>query len=187
MAKTKAKATKTTFKKTASTSNTSSNANNAWTNQASSANAAFNFKDFSSFMNPSQFMDSFKNAQNFNPSNAQQFVEKIMQTGQKNIEAMTACTQIAMERAKELMEDQASFANRMLQETTSTIQEAFSNNNNDPKEKMEEIADYAKYFMEKAATHARKTSEENMQTAQKITTALKKRVSESLEEINSAA
>lgn len=178
-------------KKKKSSKKASANANmNAEANMGgtkSSAKATFNFADMQKFMNPTQFMNQFANLQNnFQTGNMQQMVEQIMQTGQKNIETMTACTQIAMERAKEVMEEQASFANRLMQETTSTFQEAFTSGN-DPKDKMEEIADYAKYCMEKGATHARKVAEENAQVAQKISSALSKRVSETIEEIRSAA
>lgn len=167
-------------KSTNANSNTESTAKSTKTNTKS----AFNFADM---MNPTQFMNSFKSAQNYNPANAQQWMEQWMQTNQKNIETLTACTQMAMETAKELMEEQAAFANRFIQETTSTFQEAFNGSTSDPKEKMEEMADYTKYCMEKAATQARKASEESLATAQKISTALSKRMSESLEEMQSAA
>ena len=165
-----------------STATDSASAN---TNSRSKAKTSFNYAEY---FNPTQFMNNFTNAQqNYNPANWQKYAEQWMQTNQKNIETMTACTQMAMETAKELMEEQAAFANRWIQETTSTFQEAFANSDSDPKDKMEEIADYTKYCMEKAATQARKAAEESMQTAQKISTALTKRVSESIEEMQSAA
>lgn len=172
--------------KASANANANTSANNN-TGSTKSTKSAFNFADMQNFMNPTQFMNQFANAQaSFKTGNAQQLVEQWMQTSQKNIETLTACTQIAMERAKEVMEEQASFANRLMQETTSTFQEAFTNGN-DPKDKMEEIADYAKYCMEKGATHARKVAEENAQVAQKISNALSKRATETIEEIRSAA
>jgi hypothetical protein len=180
MATKKKKTTKTKAANTNATENTTSS-----TRQSKKTASAF---DFSSFMNPQQMFSAFTQQPNYNFKNAnfQQLAEQYMQTSQKNMEALTACSQWAMERTKEWMEDQANFTNRLIQEATSTFQETMASDS-DAKNKMEEIADYAKYCMEKAATQARKTTEENMQTAQKITTTLAQRATEAMEEIQSAA
>ena len=138
------------------------------------------------YLNPSQYFNNFGSLPKFKAANYQQFMEQWIQTSQKNIEAMTACTQMAVEHTKESMESSAAFANKLLQEATSTLQEAFTNSG-DPKEKFEEIADCAKYCMEKTATYARKAAEENIQAAQKIGTTLSKRITDAAEEIKSSA
>lgn len=166
--------------KSSTKSSASSNANNAYTAYTKAAKSAA-----TDFLNPSQF---FNNASftNFQPANVQQWVEQIMATSQKNIEALTACTQLAVERAKDLLEEQANFTSKLMQEASSTFQETLTSGG-DPKEKLEEIADYTKYCLEKTATAARKAAEENIQTAQKISSTLSKRVTESVDEIRSAA
>ena len=113
-------------------------------------------------------------------------MEQLIETTQKNIEAMTACTQLCVESTKSTLEENVNFTNRLLQETASTWQEAMTSNA-DPKEKFEEISDYAKYCVEKTANQARESAEKNLQTAQKIGTTLSKRLSDSIEEIRSAA
>jgi hypothetical protein len=171
MAKSKAKA---------STSTSSSSSK-----KASNADSSYSTKSAKDFFNPTQFFNAGA-FQSFQPANAQQFLEQLMESSQKNIEAFTACTQLAVERAKDLMEEQANFTNKMIQETASTFQETIANGS-DPKEKMEEIAEYAKSCLEKTATAARKAAEENIQIAQKIGDTLSKRASECVEEIKSAA
>ncbi len=137
------------------------------------------------FMNPSQFFDMSSMPQ-FAPANMQKFVEQFMETSQKNIETVTACVQQSFEQCKDQTEEYANFTNRLLQEMTSTLQETWSSAA-DPKEKLEEIADCAKYCMEKAANQARKSTEESIQAAQKISNKLQKRAAEAVEEIKSAA
>lgn len=186
MATKKKKSTKTAKTKAANTNATENTSSN--TRQSKKTASAFSFGDFNSFMNPQQMFSAFTQQPNYNFKNAnfQQLAEQYMQTAQKNMEAFTACSQWAMERTKEWMEDQANFTNRLIQEATSTFQETMSSDA-DAKDKIEEMADYAKYCMEKAATQARKTTEENMQTAQKITTTLAQRATEAMEEIQNAA
>lgn len=183
---TKKTKSKRTAKTSAKTSKASASANKASTSSYTNPYAsAFNSNDAQNYMK--NFMSSWNtNSANFDPANMQQMAAALMNTSQKNIETLTACTQIAVERVKDMMEQQASFASRMMQETASTVQEAF-NGASEPRQKMEEIADYTKYCVEKTAAHARKTAEENIQIAQQIGETLNQRISESFEEIRSAA
>jgi hypothetical protein len=152
---------------------------------ANKAQAAFTSVK-NDYMNPSQFFNFASSAQNFKPANVQQFMEQWIATSQKNMEAMTACAQMAAEYTKESMEEAANFSSKLIQEASSTLQETFANTG-DPKDKLEEIADCAKYCMEKTATFARKAAEENMQTAQKIGNTLSKRIAEATDEIKNSA
>jgi polyhydroxyalkanoate synthesis regulator phasin len=142
-------------------------------------------KTAADFVNPSQYFD-FASMPQFTPANFQKFAEQLMETSQKNIEAATACAQEYFEQAKGQTEEYANFTTRLFQEMTSTLQETWGSAA-DPKEKMEEIADCAKYCMEKAANQARKATEESLQAAQKIGSKLQKRAAEAVEEIKSAA
>lgn len=165
---------------------TNSNANKA-TNSTQSANkTAYDFADMSKNFNPSQ-MWNLSQLQSFQPANMQQMFEQIIETSQRNLETMTACTQMAVERAKEMMEEQAEFTNAMLQDAAATWQEAMSNPSSDPRAKMEEINEYAKHCMEQAAALARATAEQNMQIAQEIGSKLSERLNESVDEIRTAA
>lgn len=161
--------------------NDASNSNTRNASGNSSSKAKFS----SDYFNPSQFFNN-ANYANFQPANAQQWMEQFLATSQKNFEVVTACTQLAVERCKDLLEEQANFTSKMMQETASTFQETLTNSN-DTKDKMEEIAEYAKYCMEKAATAARKAAEENIQIAQEISDTLSKRCTESVEELRSAS
>ena len=184
-------AKKTKKSKSTASKSTKAKASSAFTAANSTANAytkAYTKAAKSAatdFMNPSQFFSN-TNFGNFQPANVQQWMEQVMETSQKNIEAFTACTQLAVERAKDLLEEQANFTSKLFQEASSTFQETLTSGA-DPKEKMEEIADYTKYCLEKTATAARKAAEENIQVAQKIGSTLQKRLTDSAEEIRSAA
>lgn len=188
-----AKAKKTTKAKTtkakSSKANTSSaNAyTNAYAQAAKSAKSAYNFADTSSFMNPQQFFSAFTKGQNnFQPANVQQWFEQFAETSQKNMETLTACAQIAAEHTKDLLEDQANFMSTFAQEAATSLQTTLTSNA-DPKDKMEEIAEYTKYCLEKTTTAARKAAEGNMEIAQKIGDKLKKRATDAVEELRSAA
>lgn len=171
-----------TAKKSAKTASS-----NAKSSTRSTANSAYDFAELSKqFASPSQFWN-LSSLPTFQPSNVQQVIEQIMETSQKNLETMTACTQMAVERAKELIEEQTDFTQRFFNDTASTFQEALSNNNGDPREKMEEISGYAKEYLEQAASHARKAAEENIEVAQQISNKISKRISDCVEEIRSAA
>jgi hypothetical protein len=163
-------------------------AKSSWSDaSAASKKSTDAFANSSNFFNPQQFFNLTQSQwPNFQPANLQQLAEQWIATSQKNIETLTACTQMAAERVKDMMEEQANFASRIMQETSSTVQEALSSDA-DPKEKLEEIADYTKYFLEKTATYARKTAEDNIQTAQKIGSTLSKRLTDSVDEMSSAA
>lgn len=179
--KSKAKSSKTK----ANTTQSSTAYTDAFAKATKSAKSSF--ADASNFMNPQQFFSAFTNGQNnFQPANVQQWVEQYIQTSQKNMETLTACAQMAAERAKDLMEDQANFFTKFAQEAATTIQSTLTSNA-DPKEKMEEIAEYTKYYFDKSTTAARKAAEGNMETAQKIGDKLKKRATDAVEELRSAA
>lgn len=150
--------------------------------------AANDFNSFAqNFTKPNPFFN-FKAFPAFQPAHFQQLMEQVIETSQKNMEAVTACTQLYVERTKNLLEEQASFTNRMMQETTSTVQDALSQNtSNNPRDKMDDMTDLAKYCLEKTTSHARKTAEENLEVCHKIGSALSKRLSASVDELRSAA
>ena len=166
----------------------SSNQNNASSqSRNSSSNNAYDFAAMSkNFANPSQFWN-LSSLQNFQPANLQQMFEQMIETSQRNLEAVTACTQIAAERAKELMESQAEFASTMLQEAAATVQDTFNDKRTSPRTKLEGMNEYAKYCLEQTAKHARRTAEENMQVAQEISSKLSERMNECVEELRDAA
>ena len=187
MAKAKKSKAKSSSKAKASSAKASAaNASSAFTNAYTKASkSAYNFADASNW-NPQQFFSSFQNAKNFQPANVQQWMEQYVETSQKNIETLTACAQLAAERTKDLLEDQANFFSKFFQETASTVQETLTSNA-DPKAKLEEIAEYTKYYFDKATSSAKKAAEENMQTAQKISDKLQKRAADAADELRSAA
>ena len=182
--KAKAKTTKARTKAASSASAATSAFTDAYSKASKSAKSAYNF-DASSW-NPQQFFSSFSKGQNFQPANVQQWMEQYMETSQKNLETLTACAQLAAERTKDLLEDNANFFSKFVQETATTVQDAFTSNA-DPKEKLEELAEYTKYYMEKTAAAAKKAAEANAETAQKIGAKLQKRATDAAEELRSAA
>lgn len=162
--------------------------------QARATNSAYDFMNFAKNFSPSQFfnMSSLQNSmqnsmQNYQPANLQQLAEQMMETSQKNLETMTACTQVWVEHAKETMENQASFATKLIQEAASSLSDAFSTASSDPREKFEEITELTKTYIEKTTKQARKAAEENMEIAQKIGKVISQRVTETVEELRSAA
>lgn len=179
----KAKSTKTkanTTRAKASSEKTSSQAKNAYA-------SAFDFSNFSkNFANPAQFFDASA-WQNLQPANIQSLMEQVIETNQKNWEAITACTQLCAEYAKESFEEQTQFANECIQEAAASLQESFTTTSSDPREKLEELNEQAKYYLEKTAAQARKTAEENIAIAQKVGAALKERLEASVEELRNAA
>lgn len=175
-----------TAKKSASTRKTASD-HATKSSARASAKPAYDFAELSKqFASPSQFwnlgaMPSFQSA------NVQQVFEQMIETSQRNLETMTACTQMAVDRAKELIEDQAEFTQRFFNDAASNFQEALNSTNSDPREKMEEIAEYTKEYLEQAASQARKATEENIEIAQKISDKINQRINDCVEEIRSAA
>ncbi|MDB5478278.1 MAG: hypothetical protein JWM96_773 [Alphaproteobacteria bacterium] len=180
-------ATKSTKTRKAQNTRTASANSTASNNTRSQTGSAFNFADVTkNFVNPTQFWNFGNNAA-FQPANFQSLIEQVIETSQKNLEAVTACTQLYVERAKESMEDYAAFTTTMMQETASTVQGSLSNTKADPRNKMEEMGEFAKYCLEKAATQARKSAEGNIEVANKISTTLKKRLTATVDELRDAA
>jgi hypothetical protein len=149
---------------------------------------AYDFANFSkTFANPSQFFN-LSALQNFQPANFQSIIEQVMETSQKNIETLTACAQYCAERAKETLEDNAAFTSKLIKETATTVQDAFTGaTTSDPQEKLAEISELTKTYLEKTAKQAKKTAETHMETAQKIGDQISKRISASVEELRNAA
>lgn len=175
-----------TAKKSASTAKKATT-DYAKSSARASSKPAYDFAELSKqFASPSQFWN-LSSLPNFQTANVQQVFEQIIETSQRNLETMTACTQLAVDRAKELIEDQADFTQRFLHEATASFQEALTNQSGDPREKMEEFAEYTKEYLEQAASQARKAAEENIEIAQKIGEKINQRINESVEEIRSAA
>lgn len=175
-----------TAKKSASTKKTASGSANSKT-RANNSNNTYDFAELSKqFASPSQFwnLSSFPS---FQSANVQQVFEQMIETSQRNLETMTACTQMAVERTKAMIEDQADFNQRFFNEAAATFQEALNSQNGDPREKMEELAEYAKEYMEQAASQARKATEENIEIAQQISERINQRINDCVEEIRTAA
>lgn len=158
----------------------SSTANNAWSNNAWTDAASANG------FNPSQFFN-LNAFQNFQPANLQQLVEQVIETSQKNLEAVTACTQLYVEHAKDLLEEQTSFATTLLQETATTVQDAFSSTNTDPRNKLEDMADLARYCLDQSTKQARKAAANNVEIAQTISDKLARRLTATVDELRAAA
>lgn len=147
----------------------------------------FDFAEMSKqFASPSQFWN-LSSMPTFQSANMQQVFEQMIETSQKNLEIMTACTQLAVERAKSMIEEHADFNQRFFAETAATLQEALTSQNVDPREALEELAEYAKEYMEQAASQARKATEENIEIAQQISEKINQRINDSVEEIRTAA
>jgi hypothetical protein len=186
-----AKAKKSKAKSTKAKADAASTAyTGAYKASTKAAKSTYNFADTSSFFKPEQFQQFFssfsKGTKGYQPANVQQWLEQYAETSQKNIETLTACAQLAAERTKDLLEDQASFFSKFFQETASTVQSTLTSNA-DPKDKFEEIAEYTKYYFDKTASAAKKAAEANAETAQKISDKLKKRATDAVEELSSAA
>lgn len=150
-------------------------------------NNAYDFANFAkNFSNPSQFFN-LSSLQNYQPANFQQIAEQMIETAQKNLETVTACTQVWVEHAKESLENQTAFATKLMQETATSVSDALSTPSSDPRDKFTEISELAKNYVEQATSQVRKSSEENYEIANKIGQALKKRLEATVEELRTAA
>lgn len=181
-------------KKTKKSSNYSSTANQqtragaeyAKAQTRNATNSAYDFANFAKNFTPSQ-MFNMSNLQNYQPANLQQLAEQMIETSQKNLETVTACTQVWAEHTKESLEAQANFAAKLMQDAASSWTEAFSTSSSDPREKFEEITELTKTYFEKTTKQARKAAEENIEIANKIGKVLTDRATASVEELRSAA
>jgi hypothetical protein len=183
---TKSKATKTAADYTAAATKSASDFAKSYTKAAKGT--SYDFSSFTkNFTNPSQFFN-LGALQNLQPANFQAVIEQVIETSQKNMETWTACAQYCAERAKETIEENTAFTAKLIQEAATTCQDAFSGaTTSDPREKLEEISELAKTYLEKAAKQAKKTAETNIETATKVGDQLKKRLTASVEELRSAA
>lgn len=183
---------KKTKKSTSSSANqqTRAGAEYAKAQTRNATNSAYDFANFAKNFAPTQFfnLSSLQNSfQNYQPANLQQLAEQMIETSQKNLETVTACTQVWAEHTKGTLEEQANFAAKLMQEAASSLSEAFSTTSSDPREKFEEISELTKNYFEKTTKQARKAAEENIEIANKIGKVLTDRATATVEELRNAA
>lgn len=110
-------------------------------------------------------------------------VEALLAAQRRNIEAMTAANQTAIEGTQAVMRRQAEIIRQTMEEVSATLTEMMSPGA--PEEKVAKQAELAKSAFEHALANARELAELMAKANAETAEIINKRVSESLEEVKS--
>lgn len=108
-------------------------------------------------------------------------IESIMASQRKNIEAVTAANQLALEGFQAVLRRQAEIVRTSLEETSGYVNDVLAAGS--PEEKAAKQAELVKVAFEKALSNARELSELVAKSNTEAAEILSKRVSESLDEV----
>lgn len=111
-------------------------------------------------------------------------VESILASQRKNIEAVTAANQLALEGFQAVLRRQAEILRQSVESASSIVSEVIAAGT--PEEKAAKQAELAKVAFEKALANAKELSELVAKSNSEAAEVLSKRVSESLEEVKAA-
>lgn len=110
-------------------------------------------------------------------------VDAIMATQRKNIEAVTAANQLAIEGMQAVVRRQAEILRQTMEETSSMLTEMMAVGT--PEDKMAKQAELVKVAFEKALANMKELAEMVAKSNTEASNVISKRVSESLEELKS--
>ncbi|HYE52313.1 MAG TPA: phasin family protein [Azospirillaceae bacterium] len=152
-------------------------------------NPKYPFMDFdvTKFMDPSKFadftkMDFTKIAAEYKVPGLD--VEGIMAAQRKNIEAVTAANQLALEGVQAVLRRQAEILRQTMEETSSMMSDLIAAGT--PEDKVSKQAELAKTAFEKALANMKELAEMVAKSNSEAADVISNRVKESIEEIKSA-
>src|SRR5689334_13400130 len=108
-------------------------------------------------------------------------VESVLASQQKNIQALTAANQLALEGFQAVVRRQSEIVRQTMEQTSSMMSELLAAGS--PEDKVAKQADLVKVAFEKALANARELAELGAKSNSEAADVINKRVSESLEEV----
>jgi phasin family protein len=108
-------------------------------------------------------------------------VESVLASQQKNIQALTAANQLAIEGFQAVVRRQSEIVRQTMEQTSSMMTELMAAGS--PEDKVAKQADLVKLAFEKALANARELAELVAKSNSEAADVINKRVSESLEEV----
>jgi phasin family protein len=108
-------------------------------------------------------------------------VESVLASQQKNIQALTAANQLALEGFQAVVRRQSEIVRQTMEQTSSMMSELMAAGS--PEDKVAKQADLVKLAFEKALSNARELAELVAKSNSEAADVINKRVSESLEEV----
>ena len=108
-------------------------------------------------------------------------VESVLASQQKNIQALTAANQLALEGFQAVVRRQSEIVRQTMEQTSSMMTELMAAGS--PEDKVAKQADLVKLAFEKALSNARELAELVAKSNSEAADVINKRVSESLEEV----
>jgi phasin family protein len=108
-------------------------------------------------------------------------VESVLASQQKNIQALTAANQLAIEGFQAVVRRQSEIVRQTMEQTSSMMTELMAAGS--PEDKVAKQADLVKLAFEKALSNARELAELVAKSNSEAAEVINKRVSESLEEV----
>lgn len=138
--------------------------------------------DVTKFMDPSKFIDMSKMMADFKVPGFD--VEGMLAAQRKNIEALTAANQLAVEGLQAVLRRQAEIVRQTMEEASSSMTEMLAAGT--PEDKVAKQAELVKAQFEKAIANMRELSEMIAKANGEAAEVLSARVSESIEEMKGA-
>jgi phasin family protein len=108
-------------------------------------------------------------------------VESVLASQQKNIQALTAANQLALEGFQAVVRRQSEIVRQTMEQTSTMMSELMAAGS--PEDKVAKQADLVKVAFEKALANARELAELVAKSNSEAADVINKRVSESLEEV----
>lgn len=138
--------------------------------------------DVSKFLDPSRFADMSKMLADFRVPGMD--MDAVMASQRKNIEALTAANQLAVEGVQAVLRRQAEIMRQTMEESASLMSEMMASGT--PEDKIARQAELAKTAFDKALTNMRELVELVAKSNNEAADVLSNRVKEALEEVKGA-
>jgi phasin family protein len=138
--------------------------------------------DMTKFMDPTKFTDMTKMMGDFKMPGFD--MESMLAAQRKNIEALTAANQLAVEGMQAVLRRQAEILRQTMEESSSVVTQMMAAGT--PEDKIAKQADLVKGAFEKALSNMKELSEMVAKSNTEAADVLSSRMKDSLEEIKSA-
>lgn len=138
--------------------------------------------DMTKFMDPTKFMDLSKVMAEYKMPGVD--MESVLSTQRKNIEALTAANQLAVEGMQAVLRRQAEILRQTMEESSSMVSEFMAAGT--PEDKISKQADIVKAAFEKALANMKEMAEMVAKSNSEAAEVLSNRMKENLEEVKSA-
>ncbi|MFM2044735.1 MAG: hypothetical protein RLY86_3311 [Pseudomonadota bacterium] len=138
--------------------------------------------DVTKFMDPSKFMDMSKMMVDFKVPGVD--LDGVLAAQRKNIEALTAANQLAVEGLQAVLRRQGEIVRQTMEEASSTMTEMMAAGT--PEDKIAKQAELVKAQFEKSIANMRELAEMVAKSNSEAAEVLTSRMTESIEEMKSA-